>query len=100
MHPLVAGFGYAVGFLVVILGRAAVHRDDADRGHSGSDPPNTLDEALGFASGLAIVLASNLAATWVFAAILGEFTICERYTGRLRTLPGPDSHRLDQNSLS
>ena len=68
--PLVAGLGYAVGFLIVILGRQQLFTETTLTAVIPVLTRRTLQTVLQALRVWAIVLASNLAATWVFAAIL------------------------------
>jgi formate-nitrite transporter family protein len=76
-RPLVAGFGYSIGFLIVILGRQQLFTETT---LTAVIPVLTRRDArtLGLALRVwAVVLTANLAATWVFAgiaAIPGVFT--------------------------
>ncbi len=68
-RPLVSGFGYSIGFLIVILGRQQLFTETT---LTAVIPVLTRRDrtTLGLAARVwAIVLTANLAATWVFAAI-------------------------------
>jgi formate-nitrite transporter family protein len=68
-RSLVSGFGYSVGFLIVILGRQQLFTETT---LTAVIPVLTRRDSRTFVLALrvwVVVLAANLAATWVFAAI-------------------------------
>ena len=72
---LVAGFGYSVGFLIVILGRQQLFTETT---LTAVIPVLTRRDRRTVLQALrvwVIVLASNMAATWVFAVILAFGTV-------------------------
>jgi formate/nitrite transporter FocA (FNT family) len=69
-RPLVAGFGYSVGFLIVILGRQQLFTETTLTAVIPALTRRDLSTILMTLRVWAIVLAANLAATWVFAGIL------------------------------
>jgi formate/nitrite transporter FocA (FNT family) len=68
-RPLVAGFGYSVGFLIVILGRQQLFTETTLTAVIPVLTRRDLRTLLLAARVWAVVLSANLAATWVFAAI-------------------------------
>ncbi len=69
-RPLVAGFGYSVGFLIVILGRQQLFTETTLTAMIPALTRRDLTTTMMTLRVWAIVLAANLAATWVFAGIL------------------------------
>jgi formate-nitrite transporter family protein len=77
-RPLVAGFGYSVGFLIVILGRQQLFTETTLTAVIPVLTRRDLRTLLLAARVWAIVLSANIAATWVFAvtaAMPGVFPI-------------------------
>ena len=68
-RPLVAGFGYSIGFLIVILGRQQLFTETTLTAIIPVLTRRNLKTTLLALRVWAVVLAANLAATWVFAAI-------------------------------
>ncbi len=68
-RPLVSGFGYSTGFLIVILGRQQLFTETTLTAVIPVLTRRDMPTLLLAARVWAIVLTSNLAATWVFAAI-------------------------------
>jgi formate/nitrite transporter FocA (FNT family) len=69
-RPLVAAFGYSVGFLIVILGRQQLFTETTLTAMIPALTRRDLTTTMMTLRVWAIVLAANLAATWVFAGIL------------------------------
>jgi formate-nitrite transporter family protein len=69
---LVSGFGYSVGFLIVILGRQQLFTETTLTAIIPALTRRTLRTLLLALRVWAIVLTANIAATWVFAAIAAE----------------------------
>jgi formate-nitrite transporter family protein len=99
-RPLIAGFGYAVGFLIVILGRQQLFTETT---LTAVIPVLTRRDIKTLALALrvwVIVLVANLAATWAFAAISaipGVFpaaTMQAMQTLSEHTMAGPFWHTL------
>jgi formate/nitrite transporter FocA (FNT family) len=99
-RPLVAGFGYSIGFLIVILGRQQLFTETT---LTAVIPVLTRRDVRTLALALrvwAIVLTANVAATWVFAAITavpGVFpaaTIQAMETLSEHTMHGPFWHTM------
>ncbi|HVY17140.1 MAG TPA: formate/nitrite transporter family protein [Rhodopila sp.] len=67
---LVSGFGYSVGFLIVILGRQQLFTETTLTAMIPALTRPTRAMALGTVRVWAVVLIGNLAATWVFATIV------------------------------
>jgi formate-nitrite transporter family protein len=68
-RPLVAGFGYSVGFLIVILGRQQLFTETTLTAVIPALTRRTLHTLLQTLRVWAIVLTANIGATWIFAAI-------------------------------
>jgi formate/nitrite transporter FocA (FNT family) len=68
-RPLVAGFGYSVGFLIVILGRQQLFTETTLTAVIPALTRRNLHTVLLALRVWVIVLTANIAATWVFAAI-------------------------------
>jgi formate/nitrite transporter FocA (FNT family) len=66
---LVSSFGYSTGFLIVILGRQQLFTETTLTAMIPALTHPTRATALGAVRVWTVVLAANLAATWVFAAI-------------------------------
>jgi formate/nitrite transporter FocA (FNT family) len=69
-RPLVAGFGYAVGFLIVILGRQQLFTETTLTALIPVLTRRDLRTMLMTLRVWAIVLGANLAATWAFAGLV------------------------------
>jgi formate/nitrite transporter FocA (FNT family) len=69
-RPLVAGFGYSVGFLIVILGRQQLFTETTLTAVIPALTRRSWRTVLMTLRVWAIVLVANLAATWVIAAII------------------------------
>lgn len=67
---LVSGFGYSVGFLIVILGRQQLFTETTLTALIPALTHPTLHRALGTLRVWMVVLAANLVATWAFAAMV------------------------------
>lgn len=67
---LVASFGYATGFLIVVLGRQQLFTESTLTAVLPVLTQRKLDVALKCLRLWALVLAANLAGTWIFAAVL------------------------------
>lgn len=68
-RPLVSGFGYSVGFLIVILGRQQLFTETTLTAVIPALTRRDLHTVLLTLQVWAIVLVANIAATWIFAAI-------------------------------
>jgi formate/nitrite transporter FocA (FNT family) len=66
---LVGSFGYSIGFLIVILGRQQLFTETTLTAMIPALTRPALSTALGTLRVWVIVLAANLIATWVFAAL-------------------------------
>ena len=71
-RPLVSGFGYSVGFLIVILGRQQLFTETTLTALIPALTRRNLHTVLLTLRVWAVVLAANIAATWVFAAIAAQ----------------------------
>jgi formate-nitrite transporter family protein len=71
-QPLVSGFGYSVGFLIVILGRQQLFTETTLTALIPALTRRNMQTVLRTLRVWAIVLAANIAATWVFAAIIAQ----------------------------
>ena len=71
-RPLVSGFGYAVGFLIVILGRQQLFTETTLTAVIPALTRRNLGTLLLTLRVWFIVLAANIAATWIFAAIAAQ----------------------------
>ena len=71
-RSLVSGFGYSVGFLIVILGRQQLFTETTLTALIPALTRRDLRTALRTLRVWAIVLAANIGATWVFAAIVAQ----------------------------
>jgi formate/nitrite transporter FocA (FNT family) len=69
-RPLVSGFGYSVGFLIVILGRQQLFTETTLTAVIPALTRRDLSTILMTLRVWAIVLIANLAATWIFAGIV------------------------------
>lgn len=69
-RPLVAGFGYCIGFLIVILGRQQLFTETTLTAVIPALTRRNLRTILMALRVWVIVLAANLTATWVFAGIV------------------------------
>jgi len=69
-RPLVADFGYSVGFLIVILGRQQLFTETTLTAVIPALTRRTLSTIMMTLRVWAIVLIANLAATWIFAGIV------------------------------
>jgi formate/nitrite transporter FocA (FNT family) len=68
-RPLIAGFGYSIGFLIVILGRQQLFTETTLTAIIPVLTRRNLKTVLLALRVWAIVLTANLVATWLFAAI-------------------------------
>jgi formate/nitrite transporter FocA (FNT family) len=68
-RPLVSGFGYSVGFLIVILGRQQLFTETTLTAVIPALTRRTIPTLLLTLRVWVIVLTANLGATWVFAGI-------------------------------
>lgn len=66
-NRLVSGFGYCIGFLIVILGRQQLFTETTLTAMIPALTQRNLPTLLGTMRVWVIVLASNIAATWIFA---------------------------------
>jgi formate-nitrite transporter family protein len=71
-RPLVTGFGYSIGFLIVILGRQQLFTETTLTALIPALTRRDAHTALRTLRVWAIVLAANIGATWVFAAIVAQ----------------------------
>jgi formate/nitrite transporter FocA (FNT family) len=71
-RPLVSGFGYSVGFLIVILGRQQLFTETTLTAVIPALTRRTMPTLLLTLRVWVIVLTANLAATWVFAGIAAQ----------------------------
>jgi formate/nitrite transporter FocA (FNT family) len=71
-RPLVSGFGYSVGFLIVILGRQQLFTETTLTALIPALTRRNVQTVLRTLRVWAIVLATNIAATWVFAGIVAQ----------------------------
>ncbi len=71
-RPLVSGFGYSVGFLIVILGRQQLFTETTLTALIPALTRRNLHTVLLTLRVWTVVLAANIAATWVFAAIAAQ----------------------------
>jgi formate/nitrite transporter FocA (FNT family) len=71
-RPLVSGFGYSVGFLIVILGRQQLFTETTLTAVIPALTRRNAHTTLLTLRVWAIVLTANLAATWVFAGIAAQ----------------------------
>jgi formate/nitrite transporter FocA (FNT family) len=69
-RPLVAGLGYSLGFLIVILGRQQLFTETTLTAVIPALTRRSLSTIVMTLRVWGIVLAANLAATWVFAGIV------------------------------
>jgi len=69
-RPLVSGFGYSVGFLIVILGRQQLFTETTLTAVIPALTRRNLPTLMLTLRVWVIVLTANIAATWVFAAIV------------------------------
>jgi formate/nitrite transporter FocA (FNT family) len=71
-RPLVSGFGYSVGFLIVILGRQQLFTETTLTAVIPALTRRTIPTLLLTLRVWVIVLTANLGATWVFAGIAAQ----------------------------
>jgi formate/nitrite transporter FocA (FNT family) len=71
-RPLVAGFGYSVGFLIVILGRQQLFTETTLTALIPALTRRNLRTVLATLRVWVIVLTANIAATWIFAGIAAQ----------------------------
>jgi formate/nitrite transporter FocA (FNT family) len=71
-RPLVSGFGYSVGFLIVILGRQQLFTETTLTAVIPALTRRTMPTLRLTLRVWVIVLTANLAATWVFAGIAAQ----------------------------
>jgi formate/nitrite transporter FocA (FNT family) len=71
-RPLVSGFGYSVGFLIVILGRQQLFTETTLTAVIPVLTRRDLSTLMQALRVWVIVLTANIAATWVFAAIIAQ----------------------------
>ena len=71
-RPLVAGFGYSIGFLIVILGRQQLFTETTLTAVIPALTRRTAETILLTLRVWIIVLIANLIATWIFAAIVAQ----------------------------
>jgi len=71
-RPLVSGFGYSVGFLIVILGRQQLFTETTLTAVIPALTRRDLPTLLLTLRVWGIVLTTNIAATWIFAAIVAQ----------------------------
>jgi formate/nitrite transporter FocA (FNT family) len=99
-RPLVSGFGYSVGFLIVILGRQQLFTETTLTAVIPALTRRTMPTLRLTLRVWVIVLTANLAATWVFAGIAaqpGIFpqpTIAAMAELAAHTLEGPFWHTV------
>jgi formate/nitrite transporter FocA (FNT family) len=99
-RPLVACFGYSVGFLIVILGRQQLFTETTLTAVIPALTRRDLRTILMTLRVWAIVLTANLAATWVFAGILTWSGVFQEPTSQAmaelsaRTMSEPFWHTL------
>jgi formate/nitrite transporter FocA (FNT family) len=88
-RPLVAGFGYSVGFLIVILGRQQLFTETTLTAVIPALTTRNLATLRLTLRVWAIVLTANIGATWLFAYI----------TARLGLFPAPTLQAMDELSV-
>jgi formate-nitrite transporter family protein len=99
-RPLIAGFGYSVGFLIVILGRQQLFTETTLTAVIPALTRRNVRTTLLMLRVWAIVLTANLAATWVFAAISARPGIIPDATLKMmselaaHTVEGPFWHTI------
>ncbi|HEX4369533.1 MAG TPA: formate/nitrite transporter family protein [Rhodopila sp.] len=99
-RPLVSGFGYSIGFLIVILGRQQLFTETTLTALIPALTRRNLHTAFRTLRVWAIVLAANIGATWIFAAIVARPGIFPDPTRQamldvaLHTLDGSFPHTL------
>jgi formate/nitrite transporter FocA (FNT family) len=99
-RPLVSGFGYSVGFLIVILGRQQLFTETTLTAVIPALTRRNRQTILLALRVWIIVLTANLAATWVFAAIAAQPGIFPEPTMQAmaelstHTMDGPFWHTL------
>jgi formate/nitrite transporter FocA (FNT family) len=99
-RPLVSGFGYSVGFLIVILGRQQLFTETTLTAVIPALTRRNLSTLLLTLRVWAIVLTANLGATWLFAAMAAQPGIFPEPTMQAMTelsalaLRGPFWHTL------
>ena len=103
---LVAGFGYSIGFLIVILGRQQLFTETTLTAVIPALTQRNLHTILRALRVWAIVLTANIAATWIFAFIsaqLGLFagpTLQTMSELAAHTVEGPFWHTLVTGGLA
>ena len=71
-RPLISGFGYSIGFLIVILGRQQLFTETTLTAVIPALTQRNLKTILLVLRVWAIVLSTNILATWIFAAISAQ----------------------------
>jgi formate/nitrite transporter FocA (FNT family) len=71
-RPLVSGFGYSIGFLIVILGRQQLFTETTLTALIPALTRRNVRTVLQTLRVWAIVLVANIGATWVFAGIVSQ----------------------------
>jgi formate/nitrite transporter FocA (FNT family) len=71
-RPMVAGFGYSLGFLIVILGRQQLFTETTLTAVIPALTRRSLSTIMMTLRVWGIVLVANLAATWIFAGIVAS----------------------------
>jgi formate/nitrite transporter FocA (FNT family) len=71
-RPLVSGFGYSIGFLIVILGRQQLFTETTLTALIPALTRPNLRTILSTLRVWVIVLTANIAATWIFAGIAAQ----------------------------
>ena len=99
-RPLIAGFGYSIGFLIVILGRQQLFTETTLTAVIPALTRRNLHTIILALRVWVIVLIANLAATWVFAGISAQPGIFPNATVEAmrelaaHTIEGPFWHTL------
>jgi formate/nitrite transporter FocA (FNT family) len=99
-RPLVSGFGYSIGFLIVILGRQQLFTETTLTALIPALTRRNASTILLTLRVWVIVLIANLAATWIFAAISAQPGIFPEATVRAmgvlsaQAVKGPFWHTL------
>jgi formate/nitrite transporter FocA (FNT family) len=99
-RPLVSGFGYSVGFLIVILGRQQLFTETTLTAVIPALTRRDLSTLLLTLRVWVIVLTTNIAATWIFAEIVAQPGLFPEQTAQTMTelaghaLEGPFWHTL------
>ncbi|WP_428491574.1 formate/nitrite transporter family protein [Rhodopila sp.] len=105
-RPLVSGFGYSIGFLIVILGRQQLFTETTLTAVIPTLTRRNLGTVLLTLRVWVIVLIANIAATWIFAAIAAQRSIFPAPTMQAMeqlsaiTMKGPFWHTMITGGLA